>query len=223
MRPENTIAAFRYAAEIGCDGVELDVHRSADGVPVVIHDEMVTLPDGRNLPVGVVTAAELATIDVGEGETIPTLEAVLALLQPTSLYVQIELKGAGVEAAAAALVDRYGLVRRAVFTSFVHERVLAAKQILPAIRTGVLLSSVPLRLIEVAHWAYADNIHLDHRRITAKIVTDVHHAGKTMVAWGKISRPAQVDRLIAMGVDVIGSDWPHMVLERRAADRHERI
>lgn len=215
MRPENTLAAFRYAMEIGCDGVELDIHCSRDGVPVVIHEDTVPLSDGRRRRVSEMTTAELTATHVGEGQTIPTLESVLRLLEPSELYAQIELKGAGAESAALQVVSGLRMEQRVVFTSFVHERVLRAKQLLPRIRTGVLLASVPLRLLDVVHWAYADNIHLEHRRITPAIVTEVHSAGKVLAAWGRIRATDEIDRLIRVGVDVIGSDWPAEVLDRR--------
>ncbi|MBZ0251997.1 MAG: hypothetical protein K8I02_01540, partial [Candidatus Methylomirabilis sp.] len=79
--PENTLAAFGRALEIGVDMVEFDVHLSRDGVPVVIHDDDVRrTTDGRGL-VKDLTLAELRRLDAGgwkdarfAGERIPTLE-----------------------------------------------------------------------------------------------------------------------------------------------------
>ncbi|MFP4431006.1 MAG: glycerophosphodiester phosphodiesterase [Spirochaetota bacterium] len=210
-RPENSLEAFSYAAQIGCDGVELDVHLCRDGTPVVLHDPFLTRPDGSTVEIGSLSIAEV----VESGSAVPSLEAVLEILAPTGLYVQIELKGDGVETAAVRLTRRYGLERRVILTSFVHRRVLTAKALLPEVRTGVLLSSVPIRLLGVARDAQADNIHLDHRRITSAVVEDVHTAGKTLVAWGVIKEDRDFDRLFSLGVDVIGSDWPSKLLARR--------
>jgi glycerophosphoryl diester phosphodiesterase len=210
-RPENSLEAFSYAAQIGCDGVELDVHLCRDGTPMVIHDAFVPRPGGATVEIGSLSMAEIAE----SGSAVPSLEAVLEILAPTGLYVQIELKGDGVEAAAVRLIRRYGLERRVVLTSFVHRRVLTAKALLPEVRTGVLLSSVPIRLLDVARDAQADNIHLDHRRITPAIVEEVRNAGKILVAWGVIKEARDFDRLFSLGVDVIGSDWPSKLLARR--------
>jgi glycerophosphoryl diester phosphodiesterase len=82
--PENTLAAFHAAVESGADGLELDVHLSCDGVPVVIHDETLErTTDGRGL-VSVASAEQIARLDAGSwfsaafsGEPVPTLAAVL--------------------------------------------------------------------------------------------------------------------------------------------------
>lgn len=217
VRPENSIAAFQYAAEIGCDGVELDVHLSADGIPVVIHDDLIDRGGGDLRRVGDLPLSEIRVLTGPGGEAIPTLSEVLDLLDDRGLYVQIELKGEGTEAPCAAIVRQHGYEQRTVFTSFVHERVLTVKQLLPEVRTGILLSSVPVRILEVAHWAYADNIHIDHRRITSDLVHLIHRGGKFVVAWGIIGDAKTVDRLLDLEVDMIGSDWPALLLERRAA------
>jgi glycerophosphoryl diester phosphodiesterase len=214
VRPENTLAAFTYAAEIGCDGVELDIHLTRDGVPVVIHD-FELFDKGRNIAVAEADARELTDICVGEGEKIPTLNAVLELLEPTNLYVQIELKGVNTEEPAVEIIRKYAMERRTIFTSFIHKRVLKVKELMPEVRTGILLSSVPVCLVKVAHHAYADNIHLDHRRITPEIVEKIHRCGKILAAWGNIGEDHQFDRLFNLGVDMIGSDWPERLLQRR--------
>ncbi len=212
-RPENSLQGFAYAAEIGCDGVELDVHLCRDGTPLVAHDPDLPQADGSRVAI---RSLDLAGISRAAGRrTIPTLDEVLELLVPTELYVQIELKGEGVETAVGERIRRYALIDRAVVTSFVHRRVLAVKEHLPEVRGGVLLSSVPLRLVAVADDARADNIHLDHRRITPAVVEEVHTAGKRLAAWGIIKEDRDFDRLFSLGVDVIGSDWPSRLLERR--------
>lgn len=215
-RPENTLAAFAYAIDIGCDGVELDVHLTRDGVPVVAHDPVVRCPNGTRVDIRLTDVTDVLAIPVSEGETIPTLDAVLRLLASSQLYVQIELKGEGVEEPVIEVVKEYGFDRRTIVTSFIHRRVLKTKELLPEVRTGILLSSVPVRLLEVARQAHADNIHLEHRRLSKEIVEEVHRSGKAIVAWGVISDDEQFDRLFRLGVDMIGSDWPQRLLTRRS-------
>jgi glycerophosphoryl diester phosphodiesterase len=89
--PENTLAAFRRAMELGAAGIELDVHLSADGVPVVIHDWTVDrTKDGIGL-VSEMTITELKSLDAGGGEKIPTLAEVLDLMG-NELHLGIEVK-----------------------------------------------------------------------------------------------------------------------------------
>ncbi len=65
LAPENTLAAFDTGLRAGADGLELDVHLSADGVPVVIHDDTLDRTTNASGPVASLTAAELARVDAG--------------------------------------------------------------------------------------------------------------------------------------------------------------
>ena len=79
--PENTLAAFRWALELGVGCIELDVHLSADGVPVVIHDQTVDRTTDGSGAVHELTVAELQALDAGGGERTPTLTDVLDLVE----------------------------------------------------------------------------------------------------------------------------------------------
>ena len=111
--PENTLAAFAAAVELGADGIELDIHLSRDGVPVVIHDESLErTTDGQGL-VSDANLMQLQELDAGSwfsaafaGESIPTLEDVLSSFAG-QLHLNLELKefAAGVE--VLRLLGRY--------------------------------------------------------------------------------------------------------------------
>ncbi|GAA1954002.1 glycerophosphodiester phosphodiesterase [Microbacterium aquimaris] len=90
-RPENTLAAFAAAIAHGADGIELDVALSADGVPVVVHDDTVDRTTDGHGPVDGFTVAQLAALDAGAGEGVPTLAEVLALAEGR-VEVNIEIK-----------------------------------------------------------------------------------------------------------------------------------
>ena len=100
-QPENTLAAFRRAIELGVAGVELDVHLSADGVPVVIHDETVDRTTNGSGAVSDHTVDQLRTLDAGRGEYVPALAEVLTLFGPEQ-HVNIEIKS---NAAGQAVID----------------------------------------------------------------------------------------------------------------------
>ena len=76
IHPENTLRAFRHALAIGVDGIELDVHATADGIPVVIHDRDVGRTTDGSGYVDQIPLARLATFDAGDGERVPTLAEV---------------------------------------------------------------------------------------------------------------------------------------------------
>lgn len=143
--PENTLAAFRLAAEQGADGVELDCQLSADGVPVVIHDETLDRTTDATGPVKECTAAELARVDAGRGEHVPTLEEVFAALADTRCEVNVELKNSiepypGLEQAVLDVVAAAGFADRVWFSSFHHYSMRLVRELDPSARVGFLYS-----------------------------------------------------------------------------------
>ena len=92
LAPENTLAAFRMAIELGVDGTELDLQATKDGVVVVIHDDTVDrTTDGRGR-IGDLTLAEIKRLDAGakfspafQGERIPTLSELIEVVSTPSL------------------------------------------------------------------------------------------------------------------------------------------
>ncbi len=108
--PENSLAAFAAAAQAGV-GVELDVHRSRDGVPVVVHDPTVLMGSGRRRPVASLTAAELGAVSLGGSDLgVPRLADALAALVDVPVMVEIKnvAPSAGLlEPAVAALLGAH--------------------------------------------------------------------------------------------------------------------
>lgn len=113
MAPENTLAAFAAAVEAGADGIELDIHLTRDGVPVVIHDETLDrTTDGRG-PVARVTLQQLLRLDAGSwfakafaGEPVPTLANVLETFGG-QLRLNLELKEYQAGVATLDLLKQY--------------------------------------------------------------------------------------------------------------------
>ena len=102
--PENTTAAFQRAIDLRADGIELDVHLSSDGVPVVIHDETVDRTTNGTGAINGMTAERLGQLDAGRGFGVPTLAAVLDLIG-THLHFNIEIKS---NRAGQAVIDEVG-------------------------------------------------------------------------------------------------------------------
>lgn len=111
--PENTLAAFSRAVEVGADGVEFDVHLSADGVPVVLHDDTLERTTDGAGPVARWTADGLGELDAGSwfapefaGEQLPTLEATLTLLAGR-VRLNLEVKDRRAGLAVIELLERF--------------------------------------------------------------------------------------------------------------------
>lgn len=128
--PENTIESFRQAAALGVDAIELDVHLSADGQVVVIHDPIVDRTTDHSGRVDRMTLAELQQADAGarftvdgithpyrgQGITLPTLDEVLRTFPDMPFLV--EIKAAAAAQATRAVIEQQGAAARCIVASF---------------------------------------------------------------------------------------------------------
>ena len=146
--PENTMAAFEKAVEMGADGIELDVQLTKDGELVVIHDETID-----------------RTHPEYEHAQIPTLEEVYALIKPTDLTINVEIKTGVVfypeiEERVLDLTERMGLMERVIFSSFNHYTIQKIKEINPEAETGMLYSDGIINPVSYASYVVgADALH----------------------------------------------------------------
>ena len=149
--PENTLEAFELAAEMGADGVELDVQMTRDGYLVVVHDERIDrVSDGTGF-VRDYTLEELKRFKFNkthpeyEDAKIPTLREVYELLEKTPLFINVELKTViyfydGLEERALDLTKRMEMEERVIYSSFNHYSVKKIKELNPKAKTGILYS-----------------------------------------------------------------------------------
>ena len=153
--PENTIPAFKLAAEMGADGVELDVQFTKDGQIVVCHDETIDRTSNGAGWVKDKTFDELRSLNFDngnkayEGAQIPTMQEVFECLRPTDLTINIELKTGiyfypGLEEAIVELTHKNGFDDRVIYSSFNHYSVMKIKEIDPDAKTGFLYADGPL-------------------------------------------------------------------------------
>src|SRR3990170_7229468 len=89
--PENTLAGVRAALNLGADAIEIDVHCTRDGVPVLIHDETVDRTTGGTGEIAALSLRQARKLDAGGGERIPTLREVLDEINGRALLV-LEIK-----------------------------------------------------------------------------------------------------------------------------------
>lgn len=195
--PENTMAAFRRALELGVEGIELDVHVSSDGVPVVIHDDSVDRTTNGSGKVAEMTVEQLQRLDAGNGETIPTLGEVLDLVGDR-LHVDIEIKAN--DAADAVLRELDGRDTRWLISSFRWDVLKYVRSRDADAELWVLTVVASDEAIEVLREINASALAIDHRGLDDDIVAfladedirfwpwtvnDVERA-KQCVEWGAI-------------------------------------
>ncbi|MBE3593899.1 MAG: glycerophosphodiester phosphodiesterase [Candidatus Carbobacillus altaicus] len=222
--PENTMAAFQFALEEGADGIELDVHTSRDGVPVVLHDARLERTTNGRGWVTAFTAKELQALDAGSwfdpsfrGERVPLLEEVLAWVKETSLLLNIELKDApgtapDMHERVVQLVSAYGLVDRVVFSAFNHERLVHLKQLAPEIERAILYVA---RLYEP--WVYANHVgaiglHPYHEAVDALCVRGARAHGLKIRPY-TVDDPERIRKLAECGVTAIITNRPQQALD----------
>ena len=228
--PENTFASFERAVQIGVDAIELDVHLTADGEVVVIHDEDLSRTTSGEGIVGEKTLAEIAQVDAGSrfspayaGQRVPTLGEVLAWAKG-KVVLDIEIKGGpwpypGLEQKVVDLIRQHDMVEQTIVISFHHPTVATVKALAPELATGTLWSAQPIDPVAVARAAGANAILPFWSYVDEETVERAHAAGLSVHPWAT-SAPAVVERLIELGVDSICSNHPDVVVEalqRRAS------
>jgi glycerophosphoryl diester phosphodiesterase len=198
-RPENTLPAFTRAVELGADGVELDVHLTADGALVVHHDAVPHDPPTSKLAgrgIGSLTLEELGRFRVG-GEPIPTLDAVIRAIGGRAT-VYCELKGPATAAAAAVLLEPLGAL--AALHSFDHRQIAAARRLAPALARGVLEASYHVAPTFSMESVDARDLWMAAELIDRDLVDAVHARGGRLCAW-TVDAPEEMLRLTQLGVD----------------------
>ena len=221
--PENTMAAFSLAVEQGAQVIELDVHMTADGYPVVIHDPTVArTTDGTGL-VREKTLAELRRLDAGSwfetrfaGERVPTLEEVVTWARGR-VALAIEIKNTpfhyrGIEASVTGVLERHDAVLDNEVFSFDHLCVRRIKAREPRLLTGVCYSANPVDHNALAIAANATALHPMFQHLHPDAVRDAHAAGLLVFAW-TVNGHQDIREMVALGIDGIVTDFPERVRE----------
>jgi glycerophosphoryl diester phosphodiesterase len=218
------LAAFEKAMQLGADGVEFDVHLSADGVPVVIHDFTVDGTTDGSGRVADMTLAALKQLDAGfhfdpafAGERIPTLEEVLETVG-SKLLLNIELKTTslvdnGLESAVVAQVKRHNLGDSVLCSSFNPLSLRRVKRTAPQIPVGLLYSPdlpLPLRRAWLTPIVPHEARHPKHTMVDARYMTWARRRGYQVNTW-TVDDPDEMRRLIGLGVDSIITDVPDVL------------
>jgi glycerophosphoryl diester phosphodiesterase len=210
VEPENTLLSIGRAMEIGVDAVEIDVHLSKDRVPVVIHDSTLDRTTNGTGPVSSHELKEIKELDAGKGETIPTLQEVLDLIE-TRVTLVIELKEADTQRPVMALLEENKLEENIYVISFWHELVKAVKEQNDRIRTGVLLVGCPVDSC-VARHASADALVMRYNFVNRQFVDLAHKEGLRVFVWN-IDDADLLPPYVEMGVDGIGSNDPRVLVD----------
>jgi glycerophosphoryl diester phosphodiesterase len=205
IHPENTLRAFRHALAIGVDGIELDVHATADGVPVVIHDRGVERTTHGAGYVDETPLARLQSFDAGDGERVPTLAEVLALVGDAA-QLDIEIKGAGIERAVLDVLAEYPAVTWAI-SSFAWDTLRTVRQLDPLAEVWPLAEHVDDDLIAIAAELASPAVSLFTGAYTAENATRLRDVGLRVMVW-TVNDPREARRVADLGAFALCTDNP---------------
>jgi glycerophosphoryl diester phosphodiesterase len=222
LAPENTLAGLRIAARLGIKAVEFDAMLSAEGVPVLIHDETLERTTSGRGRVADTPLAELLRLDAGfrhhpafAGEALPTLASALALCDELKLAVNLEIKpaigqeeitGATVAALAASAAPSAGLL----LSSFAPAALAAARTMAPELLRALLVEAIPedWEAQLQAHGCMA--VHASVRELDAEAARSVIAAGVPLACY-TVNRRIEAETLHALGVAAVFSDRPDVL------------
>jgi len=219
-RPENTLAAYQLAVEQGADMIEVDLHRTRDGAVVITHDEELAGLGGRG-EIADATLAEVRALDAGGGERVPTLAELLdGYGQRIALNLELKrgtrAEYAELEAETLAALQSRSLLDRVLFSSFYDPVLHRLRGLAPSARIGLLISRRhPERAIERAKAVGAEALHPDVTLVTRALVDDAHAAGLAVYSY-TVDEPAEMERLLRLGVDGLFTNFPDRM--RRIVD-----
>ena len=218
--PENTFAAFDKALAMGVDHVELDVHFTADGHIVVIHDDTVDRTTSGSGPVASHTLAQLRSLDAGSWfalqyarERIRTLGEILEHYKGR-LYFHIEIKARAknLSQRTADLVRGYGVADSVIITSFQKTRLEEVRAYAPELPAGWLVGEVTDPIVAQAHFLGLTVLCPRADAVTLELMEDLHQKGFVVRAWG-VADEELMRRVVDAGADGMTINFPDKLIE----------
>ncbi len=214
--PENTLLAFRSAIELGAYGIELDVHLSKDGVPVVIHDADVSRTTSGSGTIAEMYLADIKKLDAGNGEHIPTFEEVL-LLTKGKVKLDIEINAAGAEAPVLQMLADWSRDDWLI-SSFDWDILRRCRADDAEIELWPLSNGATDEAIAVAHELGAPALALDQGFIDADIVARLNAEKLGFMAW-TVDDPKRADELRRLGAAALCTNDPATMIAALSRNR----
>ena len=236
--PENTMRAFAEAVALGADVLEMDLHGTADGALVVIHDATVERTTNGAGRVASLALAELKRLDAGfrwtndggrtypfrnSGVTVPTLGEVLDAFPRTRLNIDIKQAQPSLVKSVCRVLAESGAAGRVTVASFSSQTLAEFRRECPAVSTSAGTDEVLVLLADLqAGRGFAAGkppfrvVQVPETLggrgwLTKELVAAAHHAGVEVHVW-TINDEAAMRRMLALGVDGIITDYPDKLI-----------
>ncbi len=238
LRPSNTMAAFENAVALGVDVLEMDIHATADNVLVLMHDDTVDRTTDGSGRIREMTLAEIKTLDAGyywtddggqtypyrgQGIQVPTLEEIFTAFPLMRMNIEIKPDDPAAAELLCQYIADYDMGDQVLVASFHPESIRTFRAACPEVATSLVEQEIlrffilntlflgrlyrsPGAAMQVPE--HSGNIHV----LTNRFVRGNHALNMDVHAW-TINETADMERLIALGVDGIITDRPDRMLE----------
>lgn len=209
LAAENSLAGLRVAAQLGCRAVEFDVMLTADGVPILMHDETLERTTRCTGRVAGRTLAEIRTCD----PAVPTLAEAIAECQRLGLWANIELKPAiGYEEETGTVVGAWLAQHwggQGVISSFSQESALAGRRLLPDTSFALLFEALPDDWRAQCARLGARTVHVAEAQVTPALAATLNAAG---VGWAcyTVNDRSRAEVLFSLGCLAVFTDRPDL-------------
>ncbi len=242
LRPSNTMAAFENAVRLGVDVLEMDVHTTADGVLVVIHDASIDRTTDGTGRVQDYTFAALTQFDAGydwptlaeesartdrpyrgQGITIPALDEVLRAFPEMRMIIEIKQKTPPIPSALCDLLREYDRTAITMVASFDGGAIRDFRQTCPEVVTSAVQDEIlpffalsTLGLSRAYHPVAAGFQVPEYASglhvVTGQFVANAQAHNIVVQPW-TINNAADMRRMLDLNVDGIITDYPDVLLE----------
>jgi glycerophosphoryl diester phosphodiesterase len=214
VAPENTLASFARALELGAGGLECDVRATRDRVPVIIHDATLDRTTDRTGAVAELTLAQVREADASfgmaefRGERVPTLDELLGLVGGRVLLA-LEYKSIDAVAPSVPILERHDAARWCTAWSFDAAILAELKRLAPALSRTQNIGRAEswARALDTADELACIGVSVAHPLVDAEKVATAKARGLTFYTW-TANEPADWARLAEAGVDAIVTDDP---------------
>ena len=209
--PENTLIGFEKALTLGVDQIELDIHLSADGEIMVIHDETIVRTTNGSGCVNSLTCTELQQFRIREQQYIPTLIEVLNLID-RECSVNIEIKSSGLADKLVTVLERFIIEEdwkysHFIVSSFEWDTLEKVRSLNPEISIGVLTETNIEVALAFAKKIKAQAINPDFQLLSKNNVSAMQQTGFQVFPW-TVNEIEDIKRIQSYKVDGIISDFP---------------
>ena len=207
--PENTLLAIEKGIALGCDYVEIDIQRTADGHLLLMHDKRLDRTTHTPGEVTRLSLSKLRQLDAGRGQRIPLFSEVLDLVNG-QVGLMAEIITPGIADQVVDEVLRHNLRSPIIYASFLHPELLRVRERLPGAQTLALLEGVPVDGSRFAQAAHATHVGLGFDSVTQSFIRELQSVGLTVFVY-TLDHESDIARARTIGVDGIVSNRPELV------------